>query len=115
MVAEGDDELMQEFFDKGTLPVEDLKKGLREAVLAKRIFPVLLSSALHNIGSDAILNFIVEIFPSPAARGKVSGHKTAGPQGRDRSSARSPTPNRFRSSSSRRWPIRSRGASRISR
>ena len=76
MVAEGDDELMQEFFDKGTLPVEDLKKGLRGAVLAKRIFPVLLSSALHNIGTDAILNFLVEIFPSPAARGKAAGHKT---------------------------------------
>ena len=27
----------------------------------------MLSSALHNIGSDAILNFLVEIFPSPAA------------------------------------------------
>ena len=76
MVAEGDDELMQEFFDKGTLPVEDLMKGLREAVLAKRIFPVLASSALHNIGSDAILNFLIEIFPSPAFRGKVTGHKT---------------------------------------
>src|SRR5277367_5293178 len=76
LVAEGDDALMQEFFDEGTLPVEDLKKGLREAVLAKRIFPVLLSSALHNIGVDAILNFVCEIFPSPASRGKASGHKT---------------------------------------
>ena len=76
MVAEGDDALMQEFFDEGTLPVTDLKKGLREAVLAKRIFPVLLSSALHNIGSDALLNFLVEIFPSPAARGKSTCHKT---------------------------------------
>ncbi len=76
LVAEGDDALMQEFFDEGTLPVNDLKKGLREAVLAKRIFPVMLSSALHNIGSDAILNFLVEIFPSPAARGKASCHKT---------------------------------------
>ncbi|HKV04406.1 MAG TPA: elongation factor G [Candidatus Acidoferrales bacterium] len=76
MVAEGDDELMQEFFDKGTLPIEDLKKGLREAVLAKRIFPVLLSSALHNVGSDAILNFLIEIFPSPAFRGKATGHQS---------------------------------------
>jgi elongation factor G len=76
MVAEGDDALMQEFFDEGTLPVADLIKGLREAVLAKRMFPVLLSSALHNIGSDAILNFLVEIFPSPAFRGKVTGHPT---------------------------------------
>jgi elongation factor G len=76
MVAEGDDALMQEFFDEGTLPVNDLKKGLLEALLAKRIFPILLSSALHNIGSDAILNFLAEIFPAPAVRGKASGHKT---------------------------------------
>src|ERR1700734_704200 len=76
MVAEGDDALMQEFFDKGTLPVEDLKKGLHEEVRDKKIFPVLLSSALHNIGSDAILNFLVEILPSPAFRGKAGGHTT---------------------------------------
>src|SRR6202041_347796 len=81
MVAEGDDALMQEFFDKGTLPVEDLKKGLHEEVRDKKIFPVLLSSALHNIGSDAILNFLVEIFPSPAFRGKAVGHTTPDPQG----------------------------------
>jgi elongation factor G len=74
LVAEGDDDLMQEFFDKGTLPIEDLKKGLREAVLAKRILPMLLSSALHNVGSDAILNFVAEILPSPAFRGKLTGH-----------------------------------------
>jgi elongation factor G len=76
LVAEGDDALMQEFFDEGTLPVDDLKKGLREAVLAKRIFPILLSSALHNVGSDAILNFLAEIFPAPAVRGKITGHRT---------------------------------------
>jgi len=76
MVAEGEDELMQEFFDKGTLPVEDLKNGLHEEVRDKKIFPVMLSSALHNIGSDAILNFIAEILPSPSFRGKATGHKT---------------------------------------
>ena len=76
MVAEGDDALMQEFFDEGTLPIDDLKKGLRQAVVAKRIFPILLSSALRNVGSDAILNFMAEICPSPAGRGKVAGHKT---------------------------------------
>ncbi len=76
LVAEGEDELMQEFFDKGTLPPEDLKKGLHEEVRDRKIFPALLSSALRNIGSDAILNFLVEIFPSPAFRGKAAGHKT---------------------------------------
>jgi len=76
MVAEGEDELMNEFFEKGTLPVEDLKRGLHEEVRDKKIFPVLLSSALHNIGSDAMLNFISEIFPSPPFLGKAMGHKS---------------------------------------
>ncbi len=74
MVAEGDDRLMEEFFEKGTLPVEDLTRGLREAIQAKRIFPVLLSSALRNIGSATLLNALVELFPGPAARGKVTGY-----------------------------------------
>src|SRR6202795_58775 len=77
MVAEGNDGLMQEFFDQRTLPAHDLVMGLREAVLAKRLFPVMLSSALHNVGSDAVLNLMVAIFPSPAARGKIVCHKTA--------------------------------------
>ncbi len=114
MVAEGDDELMQEFFDKGTLPVEDLKKGLREAVLAKRIFPVLLSSAMHNIGSDAILSFLVEIFPRqrPAETLRVIKHLIIRAK---RWNERSPPPSRFPCSPSRRSPIRSRAASRISK
>ena len=81
MVAEGDDKLMEEFFEKGTLPVEDLKLGLRLAFQSRRLVPVLLSSALHNIGSDAILNLLVEIFPDPAAHGSVSGHSEPGGKG----------------------------------
>jgi len=76
MVAEGDDKLMEEFFEKGTLPLEDLTRGLREAILAKRIFPVLASSALRNIGSEALLSFIVELFPPPAGR-KLTAHPDA--------------------------------------
>jgi len=74
LVAEGDDKLMEEFFDQGTLPVDDLKKGLREAVLGKRIIPVLVSAALPNIGSESLLHFIVDYFPPPLARGKVTGY-----------------------------------------
>ena len=76
-VAEGDDKLMEEFFEKGTLPEEDLAPGLREAVLSKRVYPVLLSSALHNIGSEDILNFLVEMFPGPATKGTVTGYTQA--------------------------------------
>ncbi len=80
-VAEGEDELMQEFFDKGTLPAEDIRKGLQEEVRDKKVFPVLLSSALHCIGGDAILNFIAEIFPSPTDRGEAVGYKEASRSG----------------------------------
>ena len=76
MVAEGEDDLMQEFFEKGTLPAEDLKKGLREEIEEKKVFPVLLTSALHNIGSDAVLDFIAEIMPPPTHRGEAIGYST---------------------------------------
>jgi elongation factor G len=73
MVAEGNDALLEEFFDKGTLPVEHIVDGLREAVRQRRIFPVLCASALHNVASDLMLNFAFEYFPNPADRGTWKG------------------------------------------
>lgn len=73
MVAEGNDALLEEFFEKGTLPVEHILDGLKSAVLEMRLYPVLCASAQHNIGSDQILNFIVDNLPSPADRGTVTG------------------------------------------
>jgi len=81
MVAEGDDALMEEFFEKGTLPEEDLRKGLREAVRAKKIYPALPASGLHNIGSDYLLNFIVDYLPNGLERGEVTGAKEPGGKG----------------------------------
>ncbi|HZS54328.1 MAG TPA: elongation factor G [Bryobacteraceae bacterium] len=71
MIAEGNDELMEEFFSTGTLPVEHIVSGLRDAVRDRRIFPILCASALQNIGCDAILNFLTEIMPSPLERPAV--------------------------------------------
>jgi len=73
MVAEGNDELMEEFFDKGTLPVEHILSGLRQAIRERRIYPVLCTSAFHNVGSDALLNFIVENFPAATEHSAVAG------------------------------------------
>jgi elongation factor G len=73
MVAEGNDALMEEYFDKGTLPAEHILDGLRSAVREIRILPVLCGSALHNIGTDLVLNFITENFPNPTERGPVMG------------------------------------------
>src|SRR6267142_4171535 len=62
MVAEGNDALMEEYFDKGTLPAEHILEGLRSAVIEMRMYPVLCSSGLHNVGADLLLNFMVENF-----------------------------------------------------
>src|ERR1700680_2603472 len=83
MVAEGDDALMEEFFEKGTLPVEDLMKGLRDAFQAKRIYPVVLTSALRNIGSATLLDLLVDVFPGPAKRGVAIGHTEHGAKGNE--------------------------------
>jgi elongation factor G len=73
MVAEGNDALLEEFFDKGTLPVEHILDGLRDAVREMRISPVMCASGLHNVGTDLILNFALENFPNPAERGVWKG------------------------------------------
>lgn len=73
MVAEGNDQLMEEFFDKGTIPVEDLVPGLRQALAERRLTPVLASAGLPNLGSESLLNFIVDYLPSPLERGEAEG------------------------------------------
>lgn len=67
-VAEGKDDLLEEFFEKGTLPVEHIYDGLREEMREGRIFPVLCLSALHNMGTDRLFDFVVTSFPAPVDR-----------------------------------------------
>jgi elongation factor G len=80
MVAEGNDRLMEEFFDKGTIPAENLVPGLRQAIIEKRLYPVIVSAGLPNIGSESMLNFIADYLPSPVERGYVEGLEHEGGQ-----------------------------------
>lgn len=79
LVAEGKDELMEEFFRVGTLPQEHLVPALHEAIREDKIFPVLFSSGLRNVGSDRLLDFLKIYGPAPvervpvAARGSAAG------------------------------------------
>jgi elongation factor G len=63
-VAEGDDTLMERFFEQGGLSQEELLDGMRREVTHHQIFPVLLASASHNIGGHAILDAFVGLFPA---------------------------------------------------
>jgi len=78
LIAEGNDALMEEFFDKGTLSEEHLVAGLREAVRERRIYPVLFASGLGNIGTDRVLDFITDYLPAAIERAPAEGAPTSG-------------------------------------
>ncbi len=66
LVAEGKDELMEEFFEKGTIPQDHLIAALHEAIREDRIFPVLFSSGLANMALDHLLDFLKVYSPTAA-------------------------------------------------
>jgi elongation factor G len=78
LVAEGKDELMEEFFREGTIPEEHLIVALHEAIREDRIFPVLFSSGLRNVGSDHLLDFLQVYAPAPVERVPVAARGVMG-------------------------------------
>jgi elongation factor G len=68
MVAEADDQLMEKFFEAGTLTNDELVAGLRNAVVGRRVFPLFCTSATLNIGVQPLLDAILAYVPSPADR-----------------------------------------------
>ena len=77
-VAEGDDTLMERFFEQGGLSQEELIDGLKREVGHHQIFPVVLDSASHNIGGHAILDAIVALLPSPDEAKTIDGKNAKG-------------------------------------
>src|SRR5947209_13957959 len=78
LVAEGDDALMEEFFDKGTIPEEHLIPALHNAIREDKIFPVLFASGLGNISTDRLMDFIVEFTPAASEHEAIRGEVTSG-------------------------------------
>ena len=68
MVAEADDALMEKFFEAGTLTQDELTAGLGRAIGSARLFPVLCTSGLRNIGVQPLADALVAYVPSPADR-----------------------------------------------
>ncbi len=81
IIAEGKDELMQEFFDSGTISEEHLVPALHEAIRDDKIFPVVFASGLGNIGSDHLLDFIVDYCPTAAEHKAVHSSPDASGNG----------------------------------
>ncbi|MCA9994535.1 MAG: elongation factor G, partial [Anaerolineales bacterium] len=63
--AEGDDELMEKFFENDTLPDEDIVRGLRLAMLQGLCVPVLYAAPQPGIAVVPALNALYRLLPAP--------------------------------------------------
>lgn len=64
--AEGDEELLIKFIDEAVLSDEEIAQGLTLAMKDNRIVPIFAGAAQTGLGLTALLQFIVDIMPSPA-------------------------------------------------
>ncbi|MEW5814542.1 MAG: elongation factor G [Spirochaetota bacterium] len=64
--AEGNDQLLEKYFEEGTLSVDEIIQGLKEGIAGNKFVPVLCGSAILNSGIISLLNFISIAAPSPA-------------------------------------------------
>ncbi|MCZ6485069.1 MAG: elongation factor G [Acidobacteria bacterium] len=71
MIAEQDDELMEKFFESGTLSDAELLSGLRKGIQSQGVFPLFCVSSTNNVGVKQLLDWIVELFPNPLERGSI--------------------------------------------
>ena len=73
-IAETDDEMMNAYLEGKTFDVDTLKKNLRKATIANKLFPVLTGTALKNKGVQLVLDAVVDYLPSPLDIPAVKGH-----------------------------------------
>ena len=67
-IAEADDSLLEKYLGGEELSPNELNDGLRQAVVAGKVVPVLVGSALQNIGITPLLDAVYNYLPSPKER-----------------------------------------------
>lgn len=72
-IAESSEELMNKYFEEGTLSDDDLVTGLRQSIIDGSFVPIFAVSALKSVGLNNYLNFVSTYCPSPADRKPETG------------------------------------------
>ena len=85
--AEANEELMEKYLETGDLDEGDIKKGLRERVLANEITLALCGSAFKNKGVQAVLDAVIEYLPAPDEVKAIEGVNPKTEQPASRSSS----------------------------
>ncbi len=76
VAAESDDELLEKYFENGTLDNAEMLKGLKAGIATGKVYPILVGSAYNNIGVQLLLDFVTEYLPSPDSLQKTQAVKT---------------------------------------
>lgn len=63
-VASNDESLMEKYFDKGELDEDEMKTGMKKAMINHDLFPLFCISAERNMGSGRLMGFIDNVCPS---------------------------------------------------
>ncbi|OGB87067.1 translation elongation factor G [candidate division WOR-1 bacterium RIFCSPLOWO2_02_FULL_46_20] len=74
--AEADDKLLEKYLSGQALTKEEIRVGLRKAVIAAQIVPVVCGSSFKNRGVQPLLDVIVDYLPSPLDKEGVKGLNT---------------------------------------
>jgi elongation factor G len=72
-IVENDEEMMNAYLEGKEPSIDDLKRMLRQAIIANEIFPVFCGSALKNRGVQPVLDAVVDYLPSPIDLKPVQG------------------------------------------
>ncbi len=67
--AEGEDALMEKYFEEETLTMDEILRGLKARIFQGDLVPVLCGSAAMNIGIQPLMRAIIRLLPSPAEAG----------------------------------------------
>ena len=71
-VAENSDELMERYLEGEEISHEEIVTALKQGVTQGHLFPVTCGVATKNLGTNRLLEALVEDVPSPAMRGAVT-------------------------------------------
>ena len=63
-IASNDESLMEKYFDKGELDEDEMKAGMKKAMINHDLFPLFCISAERNMGSGRLMGFIDNVCPS---------------------------------------------------
>jgi len=72
-IAESDDALMEKYLEEGELSEEEIRKGIKTAIVSGQVIPVTCAAAFTAVGVEGLLNTIIDFLPSPVDRGTTKG------------------------------------------